>query len=119
MTARLHNAGFLHEDFHPGNILVRFPSEDEPELVMIDLDALRTRKRIPWKVACQNLALLDHFFFLRSSRTDRYRFLKNYLENRSETSPGIRRLRGSHRGLDPGLGGAALAALGTAMPVHQ
>ena len=40
MTARLHDAGFLHEDFHPGNILVRFPIEDEPELVMIDLDAL-------------------------------------------------------------------------------
>ncbi len=92
MTARLHDAGFLHEDFHPGNILVRFPSEDEPELVMIDLDALRRRKRINWKVACQNLALLDHFFWLRSSRTDRYRFLKNYLENRSGTSPGIRRL---------------------------
>jgi tRNA A-37 threonylcarbamoyl transferase component Bud32 len=91
MTARLHDAGFLHEDFHPGNILVRFPAEDEPELVMIDLDALRTRKRIPWKVACQNLALLDHFFFLRSSRTDRYRFLKTYLENRSEAAPGIRR----------------------------
>ncbi len=91
MTARLHDAGFLHEDFHPGNILVRFPSEDEPELVMIDLDALRTRKKIPWKAACQNLALLDHFFFLRSSRTDRFRFLKTYLENRSETSPDIRR----------------------------
>jgi tRNA A-37 threonylcarbamoyl transferase component Bud32 len=90
MTARLHDAGFLHEDFHPGNILVRFPTEDEPELVILDLDALRTRKRIPWKVACQNLALLDHFFFQRSSRTDRYRFLKTYLENRSETSPGIR-----------------------------
>ena len=26
MTARLHDAGFLHEDFHPGNILVRFPA---------------------------------------------------------------------------------------------
>ena len=86
---------------------------------MIDLDALRTRKRIHWKLACQNLALLDHFFFLRSSRTDRYRFLKNYLENRSEASPGYPSAGASHRGLDPGLGGAALATLGTAMPVHQ
>ena len=89
MTARLHDAGFLHEDFHPGNLLVRFPSVDEPELVMIDLDALRTKKRLKWKLACQNLALLDHFFWLRSSRTDRCRFLKNYLENRSDELPEI------------------------------
>ena len=27
MTARLHNAGLLHQDFHPGNILVRFAAE--------------------------------------------------------------------------------------------
>ena len=27
MTARLHDAGFLHLDFHPGNILVRFPTD--------------------------------------------------------------------------------------------
>ncbi len=94
MTARLHDAGFLHEDFHPGNILVRFPIEDEPELVMIDLDALRRRKHVQWKTARQNLALLDHFFWLRSSRTDRYRFLKTYLENRSQSPPGIRGFAG-------------------------
>ncbi len=38
--------------------------------------------QVDWKVARQNLALLDHYFWLRSSRTDRYRFLKNYLEHR-------------------------------------
>jgi tRNA A-37 threonylcarbamoyl transferase component Bud32 len=91
LTARLHEAAFLHEDFHPGNILVRFPSEDTPELVMIDLDALRGR-RVTWKVAQQNLALLNHFFWSRSSRTDRCRFLKTYLENRSEPPGDVRRL---------------------------
>ncbi len=30
MTARLHDAGFLHVDFHPGNILVRFPNRTSP-----------------------------------------------------------------------------------------
>ena len=41
MTARLHDAGLLHHDFHPGNILVRLDEPTEPELFMIDLDALR------------------------------------------------------------------------------
>jgi len=91
MTARLHDAGLLHQDFHPGNILVRFDSPEVPELVMIDLDALRTSRRVTWKLARQNLALLDHFFWVRSSRTDRHRFLRSYLENRPDTPPDIRR----------------------------
>jgi tRNA A-37 threonylcarbamoyl transferase component Bud32 len=90
MTARLHNAGLLHYDFHPGNILVRFASDWDPELVMIDLDALRKTRRVTWKLARQNLALLDHFFWLRSSRTDRHRFLKAYLRNRSEAPSNLR-----------------------------
>ena len=57
---------------------------------MIDLDALRKSRRVTWKLARQNLALLDHFFWLRSSRTDRYRFLKTYLRNRSEPPPEVR-----------------------------
>jgi tRNA A-37 threonylcarbamoyl transferase component Bud32 len=91
MTARLHNAGLLHHDFHPGNILVRFSRDQEPELVMIDLDAMRKCRRVTWKLARQNLALLDHFFWLRSSRTDRYRFFKAYVQNRSEQPPDVRR----------------------------
>ena len=44
---------------------------------MIDLDAMRKCRRVTWKLARQNLALLDHYFWLRSSRTDRYRFLED------------------------------------------
>ncbi len=91
MTARLHDAGLLHHDFHPGNIMVRLAADHTPELFMIDLDALRKSRRVTWKLARQNLALLDHFFWLRSSRTDRYRFLKAYLRNRSEPPPDVRR----------------------------
>ena len=54
---------------------------------MIDLDAMRKCRRVTWKLARQNLALLDHYFWLRSSRTDRYRFLKTYLRTRTEPPP--------------------------------
>jgi serine/threonine protein kinase len=91
MTARLHNAGLLHHDFHPGNILLRANHAEEPELFMIDLDAMRKCRRVTWKLARQNLALLDHYFWLRSSRSDRYRFLKEYLRTRSEPPPRVDR----------------------------
>ncbi len=91
MTARLHDAGLLHHDFHPGNILLRLDQADDPELFMIDLDAMRKCRRVTWKLARQNLALLDHYFWLRSSRTDRYRFLKTYLGTRSEPPPSVGR----------------------------
>jgi tRNA A-37 threonylcarbamoyl transferase component Bud32 len=82
LTAHLHDAGFLHQDFHPGNLLVRFDSDDRPHLSLIDLDALRTMRRLSWRAARKNLALLNHYFWLRCSRSDRYRFLRTYLEAR-------------------------------------
>jgi tRNA A-37 threonylcarbamoyl transferase component Bud32 len=91
LTARLHNAGMTHIDFHPGNILVRLGPDDVPELSIIDLDALRQSSRLSWAKAQQNLALLDHYFWLRSTRTDRYRFLSAYLANRAGPTPDVRR----------------------------
>jgi hypothetical protein len=61
-----------------------------PELFMIDLDALRKTRRLPWAKARCNLAVLNHYFWLRSSRADRHRFLKSYLENRSRPVPEAR-----------------------------
>ncbi len=99
LTARLHDMGLLHQDFHPGNVMVRLSSENVPELFMIDLDALRKSRDVPWKVARQNLALLDHYFWLRSTRTDRYRFLKAYLKNRGERPPEVREFARGIEGL--------------------
>ena len=90
LTARLHNAGLVHIDFHPGNILVRIDANDNPVLMMIDLDALRTVKQLSWTAAERNVALLDHYFWTRGGRTDRSRFLKSYLEGRNEAPPSAR-----------------------------
>jgi serine/threonine protein kinase len=89
MTARLHNAGFVHQDFHPGNILVQIDDRDQPRLTMIDLDALRFSFPLDWPEAQHNLALLNHYFWLRSNRSDRYRFLRNYLRARRATDSGV------------------------------
>jgi tRNA A-37 threonylcarbamoyl transferase component Bud32 len=83
LTARLHNAGFVHQDFHPGNLLVRMPAGDDcPRLTMIDLDALRDCSPLGWPDAQVNLALLNHYFWLRCGRSDRHRFFVSYLRAR-------------------------------------
>lgn len=82
LTARLHDGGFVHSDFHPGNLLVRIDADGAPRLAMIDLDALRQRPRLPPREALANLTLLNHSFWIRSSRADRRRFLKAYLRAR-------------------------------------
>ncbi len=82
LTARLHTQGFLHQDFHPGNLLVGVDSEGSVSLAMIDLDALRSRRHVGPRAAIDNLALLNHYFWLRCNRTDRHRFLIAYLKER-------------------------------------
>ena len=87
LTARLHNAGYVHQDFHPGNILVRIEAGDRPVLAMIDLDALRVSFPLGWPEAQHNLALLNHYFWVRCNRSDRYRFLETYLRARQAPAP--------------------------------
>ena len=86
LTARLHDAGFVHQDFHPGNILLRVGPDDALKLAVIDLDALRVTKRLSWGDVRENLALLNHYFWSRCNRSDRYRFLHAYLKARREPS---------------------------------
>lgn len=90
LTARLHDSGFVHQDFHPGNVLVTIDEDDRPTLSMIDLDALRVVRRMTWEDAQQNLALLNHYFWLRSARSDRQRFLSCYLEARHSSPPDVK-----------------------------
>ena len=93
LTARLHDAGFVHQDFHPGNLLIRIEPDDSLRLAVIDLDALRVTRRLSWADVRENLALLNHYFWIRCNRSDRYRFLHAYLKARREpTAPSPRGL---------------------------
>lgn len=87
LTAQLHEAGFVHLDLHPGNFLVRFDDEGRPRLYLIDLDAVRYRPGLGWSASMDNLALLDHYFSFRASRTDRYRAFQAYSQARSSPHP--------------------------------
>lgn len=82
VTANLHEGGFLHIDFHPGNVLVQLDASHNPRLFVIDLDALRVGRVVDAEDARDNLALLNHYFWTRASRTDRLRFVRAYLKGR-------------------------------------
>ncbi|RUL87268.1 lipopolysaccharide kinase InaA family protein [Tautonia sociabilis] len=84
LTGRLHEAGIRHDDFHPGNLLLRLDEGDRPWLAMIDLDALRLGKPLRGSAAAANLARLNHASLLLATRADRQRFLRAYARARGE-----------------------------------
>lgn len=88
LCSRLHESGMIHNDFHPGNLLVRLDDQDQPTLVLIDLDALRQRP-VPLAIheIRDNLAQLNNYFWSRSSRVERLRFLEAYLKYRGRHNP--------------------------------
>ncbi|MBI1324126.1 phosphotransferase [bacterium] len=88
LCSRLHEAGYVHGDFHPGNILIRLMENDEPRLYLIDLDAVRQRgEGLSVREIRDNLAQLNNYFFSRSSRAERLRFLEAYLKYRGRHNP--------------------------------
>ena len=81
--ARIHRAGVRHEDLHPGNLLVRTPL-GEPELFLIDLPYARVGPALDWKASRDNLVMLDRWFALRFSSTDRRRAWRSYCATRKD-----------------------------------
>jgi tRNA A-37 threonylcarbamoyl transferase component Bud32 len=85
LIADMHDAGIVHDDLHTGNILID-PGPDglEPRLYLIDLDAVRLGPRLEWAAARNNLVILNRWFVLRSSRSDRLRFWHAYCARRRQ-----------------------------------
>ncbi len=78
----MHDAGVVHDDLHPGNILLRLGA-DAIELYLIDLYAVRLERSLDWRRSRDNLVILNRWFMLRSARSDRLRCWTAYHEARS------------------------------------
>jgi len=78
-VARMHAAGAVHRDIHPGNLMI----DSASRIVLIDLHEVRCRRRCSWQQRRQNLITLNRWFMLRSSRTDRLRFWRSYQQHSS------------------------------------
>jgi tRNA A-37 threonylcarbamoyl transferase component Bud32 len=82
MIGRMHAAGVLHRDLHCGNVLVRLGgrTDGDNELVLMDLHRASRRGRLLRRLRAANLAQLLHDRQDFTTRTDRLRFLRAYLE---------------------------------------
>jgi tRNA A-37 threonylcarbamoyl transferase component Bud32 len=80
--ARMHDAGVAHPDPHPGNLLVEAASGRSPRFTLIDVHAVRFGGPLPWAESLENLVLLNRWFQLRATRSDRARFWSAYVGHR-------------------------------------
>lgn len=83
LLACKHRAGVRHEDLHPGNLLIRV-DQGQIELFLIDLDSVSLGRPMGWSASRENLVVLDRWFALRGSRSDRRRAWRAYVQQRTE-----------------------------------
>ncbi|HKB01400.1 MAG TPA: lipopolysaccharide kinase InaA family protein [Gemmataceae bacterium] len=76
-VAKLHSAGVAHPDLHPGNLLVRMDG-GRIRFFLIDLHDVRLGRPLDREARLQNLVLLNRWFQIRATRTDRLRFWRAY-----------------------------------------
>jgi tRNA A-37 threonylcarbamoyl transferase component Bud32 len=82
VIARMHDAGVAHPDPHPGNLLIEVGPDISPRFTLIDLHAVRFGRPLSWRESLENLVLLNRWFQLRASRTERARFWRAYVCHR-------------------------------------
>ena len=84
LIGRMHAAGVVHHDLHCGNVLVRTDA-DPVELVLTDLHRASLRRRLSRRARAANVAMLLHDRRHVTTRTDRLRFLRRYLQTSGAT----------------------------------
>lgn len=110
LTARMHDAGILHHDFHAGNLLLRLDAEDRPTLLLIDLHTVALRRPLGWPASRANLVVLNHWFMLRVGRVHRLRFWHAYFAARGEAGRPVWRTFLARQGVTSDRGARALRA---------
>ena len=78
IIAGMHIAGVIHSDLHSGNILAPIHAQGG-ELILMDLHRVKRRRHLSRRARAANLAQLLYDRLDCTSRTDRLRFLKEYL----------------------------------------
>ncbi len=81
LAAVANRAGFLHRDHHPGNVLIRSTATMNPECLYVDFAATTMKRSPKMREIQQSLAQLSQWFRLRTTRTQRLRFLREYLHH--------------------------------------
>jgi serine/threonine protein kinase len=76
LIARMHDAGIVHRDLHCGNVLI--DPNDRP--VLMDLHRISRHRRLSRRRRALNLAQLYHDRQYVTTRTERLRFLRHYLD---------------------------------------
>ena len=79
--AHLHDAGIDHPDPHPGNFLI---DPATMAFTVMDVHAIHFAKPLSWGQSLAALTLLNRYFQVRASATDRLRFWRAYLAARPE-----------------------------------
>lgn len=87
LTAQLHRAGLVHQDYHPGNILIRLDEPNNPRLWLVDLHAVVAVRKLDFRTLKRNLSQLNNFFSRFASPVDQFRFFRTYWQclNRNAT----------------------------------
>jgi aminoglycoside phosphotransferase (APT) family kinase protein len=86
-VARLHEAGFVHGDLVPSNVLAR-----DDGFVLLDHDRTRRGRLLVWWGARRNLVQLGRFVVPGVGVSDRWRVLAAYADRRGLSRRARRRL---------------------------
>jgi tRNA A-37 threonylcarbamoyl transferase component Bud32 len=79
LIGKMHACGVIHRDLHCGNVLVRCQG-GRVELAIMDLHRMCRRRRLSRRAMSANLAVLLHDRIDFTTRTERVRFLRDYLQ---------------------------------------
>lgn len=91
-VAAVHRAGIRHDDFHAGNVLVRWPSDHDwssptlPALAfsLIDVPGVRLGGALEWSASRASLAVVAAAWREQTTRSERLRFWQTYRAERPE-----------------------------------